>query len=391
LRIYEHNPEELDEVLAFRNNIFTYVSVDHWHNMNCTAVVAREEGELVGFIPLQYRQQCLNARVTIPVAYENAVGVAEGRRGQGIGTRMIDEAAQFMRDRVDALMVIRGGERSIGYRFYRKSGHADLNYGCSYELPKEISWPAEDEGDIAVLERDQWLALEPDLLALYERQYGRYGGGQKRGPGYWRMILEGHVFREHQWWLVALTSDEGRLRGYLVGAWELHRSDGHAYVFEVVGEDREAVERLIRFAHRFDAGGGYRFAQVSLANPVHLTLRQMGFVASRSEPQVMARLLRPDRIFRRLAAGSNLVESLSLTVETPHRTIVVNEPQDPRYEVRLETKEGLLARLFCCRLDLAAAIETEMVRWTGEDEGLRREMREIFAFCDWVQWFTDFV
>jgi predicted acetyltransferase len=329
--------------------------------------------------------------VTIPVAYENAVGVAEGRRGQGIGTRMIDEAAQFMRDRVDALMVIRGGERSIGYRFYRKSGHADLNYGCLYELPEEVSWPAEGEEGIAVLERDQWLALEPDLLALYARQYGRYGGGQKRGPGYWQMILEGHVYREHRWWLVSLTSSEGHLRGYLVATWELHRADGHAYVCEVVGEDQEAVERLIRFARRFAGGGGYRVAQVSLANPVRLTLRRMGFVAACSEPQVMARLLRPDRIFRRLAAGSNLLETLSLTVETPHRTIVVNEPEEPRYKVQLNTKESLLARLFCCRLDLAAAIETEMVRWDGEDEGLRRALCEVFAFCDWVQWFTDFV
>jgi GNAT superfamily N-acetyltransferase len=291
LRIYEHNPEELDEVLAFRNNIFSCVSVDPWHHMNCTAVVAREEGELVGFIPLQYREQCLNARVAIPVAYENAVGVAEGRRGQGIGTRMIDEAAQFMRDRVDALMVIRGGERSIGYRFYRRSGHSDLNYGCWYELPEEISWPAEDEGGIAVLERDRWLALEPDLLALYERQYGRYGGGWKRGPGYWQVILDSHVYREHRWWLVSLTSDEGHLRGYLVAVREVHHSDGKVYVFEVVGEDHEAVERLIRFASRFSVGGGYRFAQVSLANPVRLTLQRMGFVEARSEPQVMARIL----------------------------------------------------------------------------------------------------
>lgn len=391
MRIYEHNPEELDEVLAFRNSIFGYMSKDHWHHMNCTAVVAREEDELVGFIPLQYREQCLNARVTIPVVYENAVGVAEGRRGQGIGTRMIDEAAQFMRDRVDALMVIRGGERSIGYRFYRRSGHSDLNYGCWYELPEGISWPAEGEEGIAVLERERWLALEPDLLALYGRQYGRYGGGWKREPGYWQRILDSHVYRGHLWWLVSLTSGEGRLRGYLIAARDLHHADGHVYVFEVVGEDQVAVERLIRFASRLAAQGGFRFAQVSLANPVRLTLRRMGFMEARSEPQVMARILRPDRIFRRLAVGSNLAETLSLTVETPHRTIVVNEPKEPRYKVRLDTKEGLLARLFCCRLDLAAAIETEMVRWNGEDEGLRRALCEVFAFAEWVQWFTDFV
>jgi hypothetical protein len=41
LRIYEYLPQEVDEVLPFRNAIFTHVSREHWEAMNCTAVVAR--------------------------------------------------------------------------------------------------------------------------------------------------------------------------------------------------------------------------------------------------------------------------------------------------------------------------------------------------------------
>ncbi|NIR03524.1 MAG: GNAT family N-acetyltransferase, partial [Gemmatimonadales bacterium] len=114
MRIYEYDPQEIGELLPFRNAMFEQVSEDHWRAMNCTGVVAREGDQLVGFIPLQYREQRLNARVTIPVAYENAVGVTEGKRGQGIGTWMIDKAARFMSDRVDALMVVREGEQSEG-------------------------------------------------------------------------------------------------------------------------------------------------------------------------------------------------------------------------------------------------------------------------------------
>jgi hypothetical protein len=105
----------------------------------------------------------------------------------------------------------------------------------------------------------------------------------------------------------------------------------------------------------------------------------------------MARILRPDRIFRRLAEGSDLVDSLALTVATPHRTLVVNDPPEPGHAVRLETKEGMLARLFCCRLDLDAALEVELVRWRQPDPGLRRELAQVFAPCEWVQWYTDFV
>jgi len=117
----------------------------------------------------------------------------------------------------------------------------------------------------------------------------------------------------------------------------------------------------------------------------------MGFSEGESGPHVMARLLRPDRIWERLALDSSLAKTLSLTVVTPHRTVEVSAPLDPYYDVRLETKEHFLARLFGCRLDLDAALGMELVRWRSPDPGLRRELCQIFAPCDWVQWYTDYV
>jgi GNAT superfamily N-acetyltransferase len=391
LNIYEYDPRELDEVLAFRNAIFGNVTPAQWEIMNCTAVVAREGERLVGFIPLQFREQVLRPGVTIPVVYENAVGVLDGMRGRGVGTQMMDEAARFIADRVDALMVIRGGERSDGYRFYRKTGHGDVSYARSYVLPPETVWPlVEDEG-ISALERADWLALEPDLLALYERRYGRFGGGQRRATGYWRMILEGHVYSARRWWLIALRSSTDRLLGYLVASLGLWDSSPDLYLYELVAEDEAAAVRLLCYARRLATEGQYRVHYASLANPICPLLRRLGFVAEGTTPHIMARLLRPDRIFQRLASGSNLLPTLSLTVSTPHRTLAVNDPPDPRYTVHLETKESLLSRLFCCRLDLDAAIDVDLVRWDGTDVGLRRELCQVFAFADWVQWFTDYV
>ena len=407
MRIYEHVPQELDEVLPFRNAIFGYVSKEHWQAMNCTAVVAREDGRLLGFIPLQYRQQRLNVRTTIPVVYENAVGVAEGMRGQGIGTQMMDEAARFISDRVDAMMVIRSGERSDGYRFYRKTGHGDIMYARHYFLPSEVAWPPADEGEhdhtgISVLDRERWVSLEPQLLALYERKYGRFGGGQQRAPGYWETILKGHVFtdayrpgdlgrKDQRWQLVVLTSGADRLAGYLVAAEGLGDGTQGVHIYEVVGESDDAVERLIRHTRRFASDGKLVLPSVSLANPICSLLRRIGFVEMESTSHIMARILRPDRIFRRLAAGSDLLDTLSLTLMTPHRTLVVNEPPEPRYTVQVQAKESVLSRLFCCRLDLRAAVEMELVRWNAYDPGLQCELEQVFAFSEWVQWFTDFI
>lgn len=392
LHIYEYDPREMDEVLAFRNATFGDISHEQWQAMGCTAVVAREDGRLVGFIPLQYRDQCLRPGVSVPVVYENAVGVAEGARGRGIGTQMIDAAAAFMAERVDALMVIRGWERSPGYRFYRRTGHGDLCHAVDYDLPPEVAWPAADRAGIDVLDRERWLALIPQILDLHERRFGHYGGGWVRTPGYWRTVFDAHVYRQRKWWLIVLRGAPDRLRGYLVAAQGVWGASQDLCVYEVVGEDDDALRHLLRYARQLSVNGEFHVPYISMANPLRRLLRDMGFLEGESSPQIMARILRPDRIFARLAAGSNLLHTLSLTVSTPHRTLVVNDPPQARYAVQLETKEQLLSRLFCSRLDLRAACKTEMVRARGRvDPGVMRELEQIFRFSEWVQWFTDFV
>jgi hypothetical protein len=255
------------------------------------------------------------------------------------------------------------------------------------------------------VDRERWLSLEPRLLALHERQYGRFGGGRRRGPGYWSTILDGHVlYGERPWRLVTATTDAGRLSGYLVAAPGYWSSAAAVCVNEVVGEDEATVERLLRYARRFvtasgganDAGsaadaGMYILPLVSMANPVRFLLRRMGFAEGESTSHVMARILRPDRIFARLAEGSDLLKTVALTVSTPHRVLPVTDPPEAKYRVRLETKEGMFARLFCCRLDLGAALDMELVRWRDPDPGLRRELCEVFAPCAWVQWYSDYV
>jgi GNAT superfamily N-acetyltransferase len=391
MHIYEHVPHEIDETLSFRNRIFGHVSLDQWLAMDCTAVVARDDGQLVGFIPLQFREQCLRPGVTIPVVYENAVGVAEAMRGRGVGTQMLDVAADFISDRVDAMMVIRGGERSAGYRFYRKTGHSDVTYARDYVLSSKSTLPPISVPGIAEVSRDQWIEMEPSLLACYETRHNHLGGGRKRHPGYWRAILQGHVYRDREWCLFVIQPEPDHLAGYMVAVRGLSTDTDEMYIYEIVGEDEGRVEQLVQHARSLSANGRVVGHRISLANPLGATLKRMGFEARDTSPYLMARILCPDRIFARLAAGSRLLNALSLTVNTPHRSLIVNEPDDSRYRVMMETKESLLSRLFLCRLNLEAAVEMEMVRWNVDDRGLARALYDTFAFTDWVQWFTDYV
>jgi len=296
LRIYEHQTDELDEVLAFRNSIFGTIDRSRWEAMNCTAVVARQEDRLMGFIPLQYRTQVLRPGVEIPVVFENAVGVAEGARGQGIGSQMLDQAAQFMADRVDALLVIRGGERSTGYRFYRRTGHGDISY-MRHWFADEVEWGAQEDTGCVMLDRERWLSLEPETLALYKQCYGAFGGGQVRTPGYWQRILDGHVYGARPWHFLTCRAPWGSLLGYLVATYGTWDASDDLCVYAVVGTDADVVRRLLTAARPLASNGVYRVPYVSLANPVCETLDEMGFAGSESSPHVMARLLRPDRIW----------------------------------------------------------------------------------------------
>jgi hypothetical protein len=295
-----------------------------------------------------------------------------------------------MADRVDALLVIRGGERSTGYRFYRKTGHGDVSYLRQW-FADEVEWGETDAAGCVMLDRERWLSIEPETLALYEQCYGTFGGGQVRIAGHWQRILDGHVYGARPWHFITCRTAWGALSGYLVathGTWDV--SDDLC-VYEVVGTDGDVVRRLLSAARPLASNGVYRIPYVSLANPICGTLQEMGFAGSESSPHVMARILRPDRIWQRLADGSDLLQTLALSVSTPHRTVEVNEPPDSRYVVRMETKESLLSRLFCCRLDLEAAVQMEMVRWNVRDEGLARELFEVFRPAEWVTWMTEYV
>ena len=394
--IHELKTDELETALTFRNSMFTSVSLDHWRDMNCTAVVAWEDGEMIGCIPLQFRRQKIMHNVSIPVVYENAVGVAADRRSRGIGTKMIDEAADFIRNRADALMVVRGGEQSDGYRFYRKSGHSDLMYVSSFTKEPESPLPAPGSCAIEKIEVEKWIEREPQLLGFYESMFGRYGGGRARGRGYWNTIFTSHVFRKQGWELyIALVGME--VAGYLVGAYGTWTNLDDLHIYEVMGRDKHTIGELLAVARENTGKSKLIVPSVALANPIRDTLAELGFDESETTPHIMARIVRPDRIFQNLigaAYGNDVppaIESASIVVTTPHRTVALNQPRSPTTRIHLQMKESSLCRLLFRRLDLRTALEMEMVRWSKQNPELEDALCTAFTFREWIQWFSDYV
>ena len=186
---------EIDNMLKFRNAIFGRISRSQWEAMGCTAIVANRGKRLYGAIPLQYREFKINSRLSIPVVFENAVGVSQEARSIGLGSAMMDFAARSLRASVDALYVYRCGERTAGYRFYRKTHHSDLYYNSILILNK----PKGANNNVDVLKVDDIVPLEKTLLSLFNSCYGGFGGYWKREKGYFRNILASHVYKNKDW------------------------------------------------------------------------------------------------------------------------------------------------------------------------------------------------
>ena len=204
-------PAEIGDMLKFRNATFGHISPSHWEAMGCTAIVAKKGKKLYGAIPLQYREFKINSGLSIPVVFENSVGVAEKARGIGLGTAMLDFAARSLRTSVDALYVYRGGERTAGYRFYRKTHHGDLYYNSTLILNK----PKGENNNVDVLNVDDIVPLEKTLLSLFNSCYAGFGGYWKRQKGYFRRTLASHVYKNKDWKFFLLRK-KGQVVGYAI-------------------------------------------------------------------------------------------------------------------------------------------------------------------------------
>lgn len=386
IEIRELDPAETDEMLRFRNSHFGVISRQHWDAMGCTAVVARKGREYLGAIPLQYREFMINDRVSIPVVFENAVLVSEKSRGTGIGTAMLDNASDFLRDRVDAFYVYRGRERSAGYRFYRKTHHGDLYFQDTLTLVK----PGGADNDIEVHNWEKTIALESQLLSLFKACYRGYGGYWRRERGYFKRVVNSHIYKNRDCRLFLARRKENVV-GYAITNPRCKKWPGYC-IYDIAAPEPRIMKKLLAKIEFMACKAKLPVTiPCNCEHPLYETLLNYNFEAKNNTPCIMARILRPDRIFARLAKKSFVLSELKLQALTPHRDVVLNEPEKAKNTVTIYLKEAQLSRLLSCRLDFANAVETNLIRITPIPQRIKNALDRIFRFSPWVSFGMDYV
>lgn len=387
----EMSPRELSETLAVRNTIFPAITEDDWHGYReQTASIALRDGAIVGAIPLSFRRFLIRPGQAITTTFENAVGVKEELRGQGVGTKIIDAAAEFLADRCDALMVYRSAERSAAYRFYRKTGHEDLHYIQSYALAE----PKRGKSLVTVGDLDRFLAAEEEVAPIFAGAYAGYAGFPTREPGYWKWAMSSHIWKSLPTEFAMLQLRyEGRLVGYaLLGIRHTRWIDNRYHIYEMAVESNEHVlaEEILAGAEDYAAERGKGLSMTACRwHPYYPLLKDHGFEADSRCMITMGKPLNPSGMLHSMLAYKPGTSEMTLKIWTPERDFVV-ETGNGRRKLVLEMKDETLVRLIMGRVDLRSAIRLEQITAVGDDSAVEA-LAEALPFTPWVYHEIDYV
>ncbi len=376
-------PDEIEAMLSIRNAIFPPISAEDWRRYpSDTASMAFLDGIPIGAIPLDQRRFQIAPGVVIDTAFEHAVGTRADFRSRGVGTAMIEAAAEFLRERAEALMVYRGGERSAGYRFYEKSGHRDLVY------MRTLSRPAGDvaDADVAVQGREELLAIESDLLRVFGATFADYGGFPPREPGYWQRALSDMIFTViPQDILFVRHPAEGELQAYVIASVRTGaRASEVVTILEIAATGEEPARQVIRGVCAEGARRGWPVNTIACVDsPFRMTMRAEGFEEGARHTMIMGRAIAPARLFAKACADRDALAELKINAWSPSHDWELWEGPRARREITLEGKELIVQRLLMRRLDVRAAVASDLLTIRGEQADDRERLAAALPYCRW--------
>lgn len=388
----EYQPDDIHDLLAIRNAIFPPLSVERWRatEPEMTASMAYLGGEAVGAIPLEQRNFQVAPGAVIRTAFENAVGTREDMRSKGIGTAMIGAARQFLADRCDMLMVYRGGERSNGYNFYVKSGHRDLiNLRNATWQPQQCDAPG------AVLGLDELYAEEDAVYRTFMATYSGYAGFPPRYAGYWREAMSRMIYDViPQETLYVRYPATGPLQAYVIAGVRTGRYAGDAIMIEEAASATgpQAMAQALQLLGSEAASRGMRVRDyVSNEHPWRGVYAQLGFEEHLRELMIMGEIIRPHELFRKTCLAPELIGDLRVKAWTPTMDCVLSEGIAANREITLELKDEYLIRLLTRRLNLQAAVESDLVSVHGATPDAVARLSQAFPYAPWVYLHIDYL
>jgi hypothetical protein len=292
-------------------------------------------------------------------------------------------AGQRLPQLCEAMFVYTGLEGAPPYTFYEKNGFVDLHYSRFFTLtnPK-----AKAPLDVEVTPFDPARIGEENLYAAFQRAYQDYAGFPVHYPGYWQRAIESIIYIEipTEFYIATLTQ-ETELSGYAIFGF----IRGYATLLELAADPAEPglIEKLLQAVIAAAAARNVEMVNMLACthHPAAPALLELSFQPDRrANAEVIAGVvLEFDRLWRKLTHAN---PPFGLEIWTPSRTLKLPGLGKP---ITLEMKESTLQRLFLCREDLPAALETERITSPTLDlplEALQRIFQPAPWVFHWLEW-----
>ena len=218
-------------------------TVETWDGNPIRAILAFDDGKLIGMLPLEERTWETGRGNRLEVLWATGVHVDAAYRGKGIGGRLGAFA-----DRFDAFCVFREDETSPAYNWYRKNGYHPQAHVRAYRLPVDAGASAQ----VATRYGHRHLTSRRELEEAGRELSSRFGalgcgcgGFLARTPASWVNIWDHHYYRAFYRYSVLALLENAHIAAFaFLGETSMRDGISRYDILEFAAADGDAENNL---------------------------------------------------------------------------------------------------------------------------------------------------
>ncbi|MEN6304711.1 MAG: hypothetical protein ABFD96_18415, partial [Armatimonadia bacterium] len=186
---------------------------------------------------------------------------------------------------------------------------------------------------------------------------------------------------------------EGPLQAYVIAGLRTNQDNADLTVLDAAS--LTGPEAMAKAFLTLGAEAHRRERRVSLfmssEHPWRALSRQLGFVEGPRQMMVMGQTIRPQQLFAKTCLHPELLDDLRIKVWTPTDDYVLHEGAKVTREITIEAKDEYLIRLLNRRLNLQAAVETDLVTIQNAEAQDINRLSQSLPYAPWAYLHIDYV